>query len=368
MVVDDNATNLKFAKIALADMYDVFTVTSAAKMFSIFATLKGVLPALILLDISMPEMDGLEAIKILKGRAETRDIPVIFLTAKSDPDSEVEGLGLGAVDYITKPFAPHLLRKRVEIHLTMESQRQTLEKQKLELRDFNRNLMRMVEEKTGHVLELQGVIMRTMADLVESRDSITGGHVMRTGEQLGIMVSALKDFGLYGEDTANWDIDLLLRSSQLHDVGKISIRDSILMKPGRLTPEEFEEMKHHAMFGAQIIKKISAGTTESDFLKHSEIFARTHHEKWDGSGYPAGLAGTAIPLQGRLMAIVDVYDALTSDRPYKRAMSHEAASRIIIENSGTHFDPVLIDIFRRVESRFRSVGIRHPPKDSHPPR
>jgi putative two-component system response regulator len=182
------------------------------------------------------------------------------------------------------------------------------------------------------------------------------------------MAAALRDFGLYGEDAANWDIDLLLRSSQLHDVGKISIRDSILMKPGPLTPDEFEEMKRHAVFGARIIKKISAGTSESDFLKHSEIFARTHHEKWDGSGYPAGLAGVNIPLQGRLMAIVDVYDALTSDRPYKKAMPHEAAARVIIENGGTHFDPVLVDVFRQVENRFRSVSIRHPPKDSHPPR
>jgi putative two-component system response regulator len=352
MVVDDDITNLKYAKTALSEMYDVFTVPSASKMFGVIGTLDDSLPSLILLDINMPEMDGIEAIKKLKNRVETRGIPVIFLTSKNDPDSEMEGLALGAVDYITKPFMPHLLRKRVEIHLTMEFQRQTLEKQKLDLQNFNENLQRMVEEKTGRVLELQGAILSTLANMVESRDDVTGGHVQRTKKHLGLLVAALQDFGLYWEDIANWDIDLLLQSSQLHDIGKISIRDSILMKPGKLTREEFEEMKRHSIFGVRIIEKIGANTSENDFLTHSKIFAQTHHEKWDGTGYPNGLRGDKIPLQGRLMAIADVYDALVSDRPYKKALSHEEASRIIIDGSGTHFDPVLIDVFKEVGKSF----------------
>ncbi|MDR1021255.1 MAG: response regulator, partial [Synergistaceae bacterium] len=288
MVVDDNITNLKFAKAALTDVYDVYTAPSAAKMFSVFDSIENSLPALILLDINMPDINGLEAITILKKREDTKSIPVIFLTALGDPDSEVEGLGLGAVDYVTKPFEPHLLRKRVEIHLTMESQRQTLERQKLELRDFNENLLRMVEEKTGRVLELQGAILNTLADLVECRDDITGGHILRTQKWLEILLTALQDCGVYHEETADWDMRLVLQSSQLHDVGKISIRDSILMKPGKLTPEEFEEMKLHSAFGAKIIEKIATNTSEKDFLTHSRIFARTHHEKWDGTGYPDG--------------------------------------------------------------------------------
>jgi putative two-component system response regulator len=352
MVVDDNITNLKYAKSALSDIYDVFTAPSPAKMFGIFDMLGESLPSLILLDINMPEINGLETIKMLKGNEKTRSVPVIFLTAKSDPDSEVEGLGLGAVDYVTKPFEPHLLRKRVEIHLTMESQRLTLEEQKRELQGFNENLLRMVEEKAGRVLELQGAILNTLADLVESRDDITGGHIMRTQKWLGILVAALQDYGIYHEDTADWDMNLVLQSSQLHDVGKISIRDSILMKPGRLTPEEFDEMKRHAVFGARIIEKIGTSTSEKDFLKHAMIFARTHHEKWDGSGYPDGLRKEGIPLQGRLMAIADVYDALISDRPYKKAFSHEDAVRIIIEGKGTHFDPVLTDVFSEVRKQF----------------
>jgi putative two-component system response regulator len=357
MVVDDNATNLKYVKTALSEMCDVFTVPSSAKMFSVLEALEGDLPSLILLDINMPEMDGLEAIKILKNKAETRDVPVIFLTSRDDPDSEMEGLALGALDYIAKPFQPHLLRKRVEIHLTMEFQRRALERQKLDLQNFNENLRQMVEEKAGHVLELQDAILSALADLVENRDDITGGHVQRTKRHLGVMVAAIQDFGLYGEDTAGWDAGLLLQSSQLHDVGKISIRDSILMKPGKLTPEEFDEMKRHPVIGEQIVEriidKIGSNTSKSDFLRHSKIFARTHHERWDGTGYPDGLRGEGIPLQGRLMAIADVYDALISDRPYKKAFSHDEASRIIIEGSGTHFDPVLIGVFKEVKNQFR---------------
>jgi putative two-component system response regulator len=352
MVVDDDITNLKYAKTALSEIYDVFTIPSAAKMFSVIETLDDGLPSLILLDILMPEMGGIEAIKILKSRVDTKDIPVIFLTSRNDPDSEVEGLALGAIDYIAKPFHPHLLRKRVELHLTMEFQRRMLERQKLDLQDFNENLKRMVEEKTGRVLELQGAILSTLAEMVESRDDVTGGHVHRTKRQLGILMTALQDFGLYRADTASWEPNLILQSSQLHDVGKISIRDSILMKPGKLTPEEFEEMKRHTVLGEKIIEKIGLNTSESDFLMHSKIFACTHHEKWDGTGYPNGLRGENIPLQGRLMAIADVYDALISDRPYKKAFSHEEAARIIIDGSGTHFDPVLIDVFKEVQNQF----------------
>ncbi|MDR1472145.1 MAG: response regulator [Synergistaceae bacterium] len=354
MVVDDNLTNLKFVKSVLSEKYDVFTVPSAAKMFSLLDTDA---PSLILLDINMPEMDGIEALKKLKEGEKTRDIPVIFITARNDPESEVTGLDLGAVDYISKPFEPPILRKRVEIHLTMELQRKTMEHQKRELQNFNDNLQRMVEEKTGSVLELQRAILNTLAEVVESRDEITGGHVQRTNKWLRIMLEGLQDFGLYSEEISDWDVNLMLQSSQLHDVGKISISDSILKKPGKLTSEEFEEMKRHSVFGAKIIDKIGENMSNNDFLTHSRIFALTHHEKWDGSGYPYNLRGEEIPLQGRIMAIADVYDALISDRPYKKAFSHEQASQIIMEGRGTHFDPVLVDVFEQVENKFRENGV-----------
>ncbi|GHV29658.1 two-component system response regulator [Synergistales bacterium] len=356
MIVDDNIANLKIAKNALSDIYDVFTVPSAAKMFDLLERNK---PELILLDIDMPGMNGYEAIKILKDNPETRGILVVFLTGKSDSDSELEGLSLGAVDYISKPFMPPLLRKRIELHLTVEEQKRILEDQKrkleenqAELKNFNDNLQSMVEEKTAKVLELQGAILKTVADLVESRDDITGGHVERTQRGLKLLLDGLDELGLYREQRQDWDIDLLLQSSQLHDVGKIAIADSILNKPGRLTSEEFEEMKKHAAIGVQIIEKIEASTSESDFLKYAKIFAGTHQEKWDGSGYPMGLAGEDIPLPGRLMAVADVYDALVSDRPYKNAFSHKEAVRIILDGRGTHFDPILVDVFEQVADRF----------------
>jgi putative two-component system response regulator len=256
------------------------------------------------------------------------------------------------VGYITKPFAPQLLCKRVEIHLTMEAQRRTLEEQKRVLEIFNTGLQAMVEEKAGKILELQDAVLATVADLVESRDDITGSHVARTRNGLSILIQALKERGLYSRETADWDLHFLLLSSQLHDVGKITIRDSILKKPGPLTREEFEEMKDHACSGVKIIEKIAASTSENDFLRHAKIFAETHHEKWDGSGYPRGSQGEEIPLQGRLMAIVDVYDALISERPHKKACPHEEAVRIIQEGRGTHFDPTLVDLFLEVEKLF----------------
>jgi putative two-component system response regulator len=342
MLVDDSISNLKIGKNALSDVYDVFTLPSAGKMLEL---LERKTPDMILLDINMPEMNGYEAIKALKSNPATRDIPVIFLTAKSDSGSELEGLSLGAIDYISKPFSPPLLRKRLEVHLLVESQ-------KRELRNYNENLQRMVAEKTATVLKLQSKILEVVGDLVESRDDITGGHVQRTRRCLGILAEAVRERGLYREETEGWDIDLLQQSSQLHDVGKISIRDSILQKPGKLTREEFDEMKKHVEFGIRIIEKIAGNDEEIAFLQYARMLAGAHHEKWDGSGYPAGLSGKDIPLLGRLMAIADVYDALTSERPYKEAFSHDKAVSIIREESGSHFDPLLVDIFTEIADQF----------------
>ncbi|GHU04512.1 two-component system response regulator [Betaproteobacteria bacterium] len=359
VIVDDNIANLRLAKNALEAIYEVFTLPSAEKMFDLLKRNK---PALILLDIEMPTMDGYAAIKILKQDTETRDIPVIFLTGKEDEESELEGLSLGAVDYISKPFMPQLLCQRVLLHLTMEEQKHKLEEQtmmleekSLELQNFNDNLQKMVDEKTRKVQELQNAILKTVADLVESRDDTTGGHIGRTQHGLQILINTMQEMGLYKEIMQDWDFDLMLQSSQLHDVGKISIADNILNKPGKLTPEEFEIMKEHTVCGVKIIERIEASTSGNDFLAYAKIFAGTHHEKWEGSGYPCKLVGEDIPLPGRLMAIADVYDALTSNRPYKRAFCHEDAVRIIIEGKGTHFDPVLVDVFELVADQFKKT-------------
>ncbi|MDR0819687.1 MAG: response regulator, partial [Oscillospiraceae bacterium] len=275
MIVDDNITNLKIAKNAMSDTYDVFTVPSANKMFDLLERNK---PSIILLDIDMPDMNGYEAIKILKSRPDTQDIPVIFLTALSDSDSEIEGLSLGAIDYISKPFVPPLLSMRVKMHLTVEAQKQllesqnkTLDAQRIELKNYNENMLAMVEEKTAEVLELQRAILKTVSDLVENRDDVTGGHIGRTQRFLELLVSKLRSMGIYRDQIDNWDMELLLQSSQLHDVGKIAIRDSILLKPGKLTSDEFEEIKKHTTFGVKIVEKIMEGTSDSSFLKHAKV-------------------------------------------------------------------------------------------------
>ncbi|MDR1885511.1 MAG: response regulator [Synergistaceae bacterium] len=335
ILVDDTPIILKLARNTLMSRYDVFTVPSAEKLFLF---LEKTIPDLILLDVLMPDVNGYETIERLKRNVRTADIPVIFLTSKSDTESELEGLSLGAVDYITKPFPPQLLLKRVDVHMLVETQ-------KRELKNLNDNLMQMVEEKAGTVLELQKAVLKTMSNLVECRDDVTGGHVERTELFLNLLMEEMQRRGVYSDVLRTWDINLFLQSAQLHDVGKIAIRDNILLKPGKLTSEEFEEMKKHTTFGEMVIEKIQQSAKESVFLTHAKIMAGTHHEKWDGSGYPRGIAGSKIPLQGRMMAIADVYDALVSERPYKKAFSHEQAVRIIEEEGGRHFDPVLTEVF-----------------------
>jgi putative two-component system response regulator len=233
ILVDDNPINLKLARNTLMGKYDVFTVPSAEKLFQL---LEKTTPDIILLDILMPEMSGYEAIEILKENPQTREIQVIFLTSKADVNSELEGFVHGAVDYVSKPFSPQLLLKRVDVHVLVETQ-------KKELKHINDNLQKLVEEKTEEILELQTAILKTMSNLVEYRDDVTGGHVERTEFFLRLLINEMLDKDVYRDVLDTWDINLFLKSAQLHDVGKIAIRDDILLKPGPLSDEERNEMK-----------------------------------------------------------------------------------------------------------------------------
>jgi len=324
----------------LDSKYTVYASTDGADAIIAAEKLK---PDIILLDLVMPEMDGYQVLSKLKSSRKTKDIPVIFITSKTDAESEVKGLGAGAIDYILKPFKKELLLQRLELHL--------------QLKRYNSNLEKEIAIKSRAVYEMQGAMLETVAELVESRDNITGGHIGRTQSYLKLLVELALDNDIYVDELSTWDIDLFVMSSQLHDVGKISISDSILMKPGKLTDEEFSSMKDHTSFGRDIIKKIEIKTKENAFLEHARLLAVSHHEKWNGSGYPHGLKGEDIPLQGRLMAIVDVYDALTNDRPYKKAFSHEEALEIIKEGNGSHFDPLLCDIFIKNENEFKVLTL-----------
>jgi putative two-component system response regulator len=353
ILVDDNMSNLTQGRNMLKTFYEVYPAPSAAKLFEI---LENVLPDLILLDIEMPEVNGYEAIKKLKADARFVDIPVIFLTSLDDDSSELEGLDLGATDYVSKPFAAPLLLKRIANQLLIVRQRNDLLASKAALQDYADNLEEKVREKTKEVFHLQNAVLATVADLVEFRDHLTGGHIERTSLYLKALTEELVRSGVYKEAMTDWDMDFFLPSAQLHDVGKIAISDLILNKPGKLTDEEFEIMKTHVTVGVDAVEKIISNAEEHAFLRHALAITGAHHEKWDGSGYPMKLKGKMIPLEGRLMAIADVYDALISVRPYKKAFTHEEASKIIEDGAGTHFDPDLVEIFRRVKDKFAETA------------
>jgi len=334
-LVDDNPIYLNSGKDVLQDKYTVVTIPSGEKLL---LAADATTPDLILLDVEMPGMNGYDTIKKLKANPKTTEIPVIFLTGKIDPENEFMGLTLGAVDYITKPFAPALLLKRIELHLL-------LQKQKNELREFNENLMAMVHERTNDIIKLQNAIIVWAAEMVEFRDEKTGQHVERVQRYLEMLLSEMQKSERYAPELAAWNIDAFLKSSSLHDVGKIKISDDILLKKGRLTSEEFDIMKLHAVYGKMLIESLQNKVPNQTFLDYAKTLAYSHHEKWDGTGYPEQLKGEEIPLQARMMSLADVYDALVSDRPYKQAFSHEEAMRIIADGRGTQFDPDLTDMF-----------------------
>jgi putative two-component system response regulator len=327
-VVDDNDTNLVTAKNALENTYKTFTIPSAERLFKLAEKIQ---PDLILLDVDMPECDGFTAMERMKHDPVLSNVPVIFLTAVRDSAAEVRGFELGAVDFIVKPFSAPILNKRIKSHLETDV---------------------LIKESQKSLRDLQNAMISVISELVENRDKITGGHIERTQQYLEILIGELLRTGTYADIISKWDLSLLIPSAQLHDVGKITISDLILNKPARLTPEEFNIIKTHAAEGERIIEEIIRKTDDDGYLMHAKLFAGSHHEKWDGSGYPRGLSGEDIPLQGRIMAIADVYDALVSERPYKKPFSHEQAVDIITRDAGTHFDPTLVEAFLNVAEEY----------------
>jgi len=330
-VVDDSDTNLSMAEAVLEDQYRVMTMPSAARMFSL---LEKMIPDLILLDIEMPEMDGFQTLTRLKAQSVWQDIPVMFLTGRNDSAIEARGFEMGAVDFVTKPFSAPVLLNRIQTHLGIDE---------------------IIRDRTAQLHRLQNSIISVLADMVENRDKGTGGHIERTSVYIKILIEQMKESGIYAEEIQSWDVDKMISSARMHDLGKISITDIIVNKPGKLTEEEYEIMKNHATEGERIIDEIVARTGEGEFLRNAKLFAGTHHERWDGKGYPRGLKGEQIPLHGRIMAIVDVYDALVSDRPYKKAFTNEEAVDIIMQSSGTHFDPKIAALFYEVRDRIKEA-------------
>jgi len=337
-VVDDTNINLFDAEEALSDNYNVLTLSSAPVMFDV---LRNVKPDLILLDILMPDIDGFEALRILKSDTRYSNIPVIFLTSKSDVATEARGFELGAIDFITKPFSKPVLINRIQAHLDIES--------KIHERT------EMLQQRTEKLQKLQYSMVSVLANMVEGRDKLTGRHIERTTGYIKILLEAMLIRGIYAEEMKNWNLDVVISSARLHDIGKIVVTDLILNKPESLTKLEYDIMKTHTEEGEKLIDIIINESGDEDFLRNAKLFAGSHHERFDGTGYPRGLKGEEIPLQGRIMAIADVYDALVSDRPYKKGFSHEKAVEIISEGGGNQFDQKIVDVFLEINNLFTEV-------------
>ena len=350
VIVDDNIVNLKIGVNALKNDYDVIAIPSGKKLFFL---LEKVSPDLILLDIEMPEMDGFEVFEQLKTNPETSKIPVIFLTSSDSTEFEEKGYLLGAADYMRKPYYPPFLRKRIALHLNV---RQISEK--------NLEYEEKIQNSEKSMSDLQIRLLKTVIDLVERRDEVSGGHVERTRKYVEVLLDVLIKNNIYAEIISFWKKDLVLQSTMLYDLGKVTINDSILRKPNKLEDSEFFMMKKHPLMGVKIIDEIRAelseNSMEASILDYAKEFAGYHHEKWDGTGYPNGLKGFNIPLPGRLMAIADVYDALISKRSYKKSYTHEEAAQIISQGKGTHFDPVLVDVFISVADKFKNIAGQKP--------
>jgi putative two-component system response regulator len=350
LVVDDTADNLALMHNLLRRDHHVKVASDGERALKIATCASP--PDLILLDVMMPRMDGYEVCRRLKNDTRTVHIPVIFLTTKCHVEDETTGLELGAVDYITKPISPSIFLARVKNHLT----RQAMD---VYLRDQNDFLEREVRARTREMMAIQDVTILVMASLAETRDSDTGNHVRRTQYYVKALAERLRDHPRFSWFLTESNIRTLFKSAPLHDIGKVGVPDRILLKPGRLEPHEFEIMKTHSTLGRDAIAHAeSALGHEVEFLTFAKCIAFSHHEKWDGSGYPQGLAGDLIPIPARLMAVADVYDALISRRVYKEGMPHETAVQVLLDGRGEHFDADMIDAFVGIQGEFRAIAQR----------
>ncbi len=351
LIVEDDPDSVTVIAELLAPLYNVRIANSGPRALELVQQTPQ--PDLILLDIMMPEMDGFAVTGHLKADSRTQHIPIIFLTAMDSIGDETKGLALGAVDYITKPIRPAIVLARIEAQLELKRARDWL-------KDQNTHLEAEISRRMAENEMVQDVTIRTLARLAEMRDSDTGQHILRTSLYVKNLALLLQKNSAYSHLLADRDIVLLGKSAPLHDIGKVGIPDRILMKPSRLTEEEWTIMKTHPLIGAQSIESAEKDiNTKIDFLTYAKEIAHWHHEKWDGSGYPDGLAGQQIPLSARLMALADVFDALMFKRVYKPAFNKEDVRAIIAEGRERHFDPVIADIFLENYDLFVAIADSH---------
>ena len=343
LIVDDTPANLRILSDMLKGQgYEPRPVPNGRLALR---AVESTPPDLILLDISMPEMDGYEVCQALKENGDWQEIPVIFISALTETLDKVKAFSAGGVDYITKPFQIDEVIARIEAHLSIQ-------KLHRDLKDTVNRLEERVQEQVKEISEAQFATIFALAKLSESRDDETGKHLERVRVFCKLLATWLRDHADVGVEISDAFITHIFQASPLHDIGKVGIPDHILLKPGRLTADEFEIMKQHTVIGAHTLEAVFRQYPQSQLIQMGSVIARSHHERWDGSGYPDGLSGRAIPLAARIMAVADVYDALRSRRVYKPAFSQATACEIIETSSGSHLDPEVVHAFGELAPEF----------------
>lgn len=358
LVVDDSPDNQLILEELLKPLYRVSVAGNGEEALALVGA--DVKPDIILLDVMMPGMTGFDVCRLLKSRADTRDIPIIFLTTLDATEDETRGIVLGAADYINKPINPPVVLVRVANQLRLKAAADFL-------RDKNAFLEAEVARRTAEVNAVQEVTVHALASLAETRDNETGNHIRRTQNYVKALAEHLKDHPRFAAALDEGSRRLLYQSAPLHDIGKVGIPDAVLLKPGRLTPDEYEVVKTHTTLGRDAIQRAEDQLgMDVPFLRFAKEMAYSHQERWNGSGYPEGKAGEDIPVSARLMAVADVYDALISPRVYKKGMSHEQAATHIIERRGVDFDPDVVDAFVALQDAFRTIAHRYADDDAPP--
>ena len=341
LIVDDVEINRIILREILYNDYEILEAEDGFQAVDILYNVEK-RPHAVLLDIMMPGMDGFEVLQVIKSNPDTEKIPVLFITAADANTNETRGLNEGAVDYISKPFNPDVVKARVDNHIQLMRYRAELE--------------RMVERKTADLMKTHEQMLETMATIIEYRSLESGMHIRRSCELTRILVSHMLSKPEFTNRLMELNFNSIVKAVAMHDIGKVGIPDNILLKPGRLTPEEFEVIKTHTTIGSGIIDSIASDLTDDGvYLQRCREICRHHHERWDGNGYPDKLAGDEIPLAARISSVVDVYEALVSERCYKAAMPHEKAVSIIVEGRGTQFAPNIVDTFLEAQYDFKQL-------------
>ena len=347
MIVDDNESELIIAQKALEKDYIIIPISNSKQALARLAKATN-MPSLILLDIAMPGINGFEIIMRLKISEKAKNIPVIFLSGSPDHATELEAYRLGAVDFIRRPVVAELLHKRIEMQMRMIDHQKQMD-------EYNQQLQQTASLQTQNAMRLEYFIIGIITDLISEKDGYSGMHCLRTSQYMGILLKEMLlsgiNFGIPAED-----YEMIILCSQLHDMGKIGIPDHVLQKEGKYTDEEFTQMKNHTLLAANSIQKYAYLLPNSTFLNYTYQMARSHHEQYSGAGYPDGLAGNHIPILARILAVADVYDALVSERTYKKTFSHEQAYNIITQGSGLQFDPMVVAAFQRIHMEFYEVS------------